>query len=109
MHHEFSNEFDARDTLTKRAESNIHSVSFKPPTSRSARSGILSKAVKDEIKSQKLRESLDHNFLNKRPTIPGQQMPGCGSKTLKTTERIDFSLMEIPENSPAKPLNALSN
>ena len=41
IHHEFSNDFDPRDRLTKKSGSNLHSISFKPPLSGASRPGVL--------------------------------------------------------------------
>lgn len=45
VHHEFSNEFDPSDKLTKRAESNLHQISFKPPALGTSRPGVVNKAA----------------------------------------------------------------
>lgn len=103
VHHEFSNEFDPNDKLTKKSESNLHLISFKPPLSGASRPGIVHKESAEELKRIGLKRALDHNYLNKRPTIPGQQIPGLGSRALNTWQRIDFENLEAAGTAPAKP------
>ena len=103
VHHEFSNEFDPNDRLTKKSESNLHLISFKPPLSGASRPGILHKESVEELKRTGLKRALDLNYLNRRPTIPSQQIPGLGSQALNTWQRTDFDNMEAARAAPAKP------
>ena len=103
IHREFANEFDPSHKLTKKSESNLHSISFRPPLAGTSRPGLEHKESVQELKKAELRRALDHNYLNKRPSIPSQQIPGLGSKALNTWQMIDFDKLETAKSAQTKP------